>query len=47
MREEAGVPPKPEPAQPKRPAYILWAALIDRIYDAFPLLCRSAEAKWA
>jgi len=36
------VPTKPEhiqPVQPKRPAHILWAALIARIYEVFPLLC--------
>ena len=38
----AGVPTKPEPiqpVQPKRSAHILWAALIARIYEVFPLLC--------
>ena len=37
-----GVPTKPEPiqpVQPRRPAHILWAALIARIYEVFPLLC--------
>lgn len=37
-----GVPSQPEPAQPvqpKRPAHILWAVLIARIYEVFPLLC--------
>lgn len=29
----------PQPVQPKRPAYILWAVLIASIYEAFPLLC--------
>ena len=28
-----------EPAQPKRPAHYLWAVLIARIYEVFPLLC--------
>jgi hypothetical protein len=33
-------PPMPEPAQPKRaPAHYLWAVLIARIYEVFPLLC--------
>ena len=32
-------PPTPEPAPPKRsPAYYLWAVLIARIYEVFPLL---------
>jgi hypothetical protein len=31
---------QPEPAPPKRcPAHYLWAALIARIYEVFPLLC--------
>ena len=36
-----GVPqPQPEPVPPKRaPAHYLWAALIARIYEVFPLLC--------
>jgi len=34
------VPPTPEPAPPKRsPAHYLWAVLIARIYEVFPLLC--------
>jgi len=33
-------PPTPEPAPPKRsPAHYLWALLIARIYEVFPLLC--------
>ena len=35
-------PTQPEPAQPvkpKRPAHYLWAVLIARIYEVFPLLC--------
>jgi hypothetical protein len=33
-------PPMPEPAPPKRsPAHYLWAVLIARIYEVFPLLC--------
>jgi hypothetical protein len=33
-------PPTPEPAPPKRsPAQYLWAVLIARIYEVFPLLC--------
>jgi hypothetical protein len=33
-------PPTPEPAIPKRsPAHYLWAVLIARIYEVFPLLC--------
>ena len=31
--------PKSEPVQPKRPAHYLWAVLIARIYEVFPLLC--------
>ena len=35
-----GVPIQPEPAPPKRtPAHYLWAVLIARIYEVFPLLC--------
>ncbi len=36
------LPTQPEPAQPvkpKRPAHDLWAVLIARIYEVFPLLC--------
>jgi hypothetical protein len=34
------LPPMPEPAPPKRsPAHYLWAVLIARIYEVFPLLC--------
>ena len=36
------LPTQPEPAQPvkpKRPAHYLWAVLIARIYEVFPLLC--------
>ena len=33
-------PATPEPAQPKRSkAHYLWAVLIARIYEVFPLLC--------
>ncbi len=33
-------PPTPAPTAPtKRPAHYLWAVLIARIYEAFPLLC--------
>lgn len=33
-------PPTPEPAPPKRaPAHYLWAVLIARIYEVFPLVC--------
>ena len=33
-------PPTPEPAPSKRsPAHYLWAVLIARIYEVFPLLC--------
>ncbi len=38
----AGLPTRAEPAQPvptKRPAHYLWAVLIARIYEVFPLLC--------
>lgn len=31
--------PVPEPVQPKRAAHYLWAALIARIYEVFPLVC--------
>ena len=34
-----GVPIQPEPVPPKRPAHYLWAVLIARIYEVFPLLC--------
>ncbi len=35
-----GVPTQPEPAPPKRSqAHYLWAVLIARIYEVFPLLC--------
>ena len=34
------IPPKPEPATPKwSKAHYLWAVLIARIYEVFPLLC--------
>jgi len=33
------VPPKPEPVSPKRSVHYLWAVLIARIYEVFPLLC--------
>ena len=35
------LPPKPEPAAPARrsPAHYLWAVLIARNYEVFPLLC--------
>jgi hypothetical protein len=34
------IPPTPESAPPKRsPAHYLWAVLIARIYEVFPLLC--------
>ena len=34
------MPPTPEPELPKRsPAHYLWAVLIGRIYEVFPLLC--------
>jgi hypothetical protein len=29
----------PEPVPPKRAAHYLWAVLIARIYEVFPLLC--------
>ena len=31
--------PAPEPVPPKRAAHYLWAVLIARIYEVFPLLC--------
>ena len=34
----APIPPEPA-APPKRPAHYLWAVLIARIYEVFPLLC--------
>ena len=35
-----GVPIQPEPVPPKRsPAHYMWAVLIARIYEVFPLLC--------
>ena len=37
-----GAPSQPEPTQPmppKRSAHILWAVLIARIYEVFPLVC--------
>jgi hypothetical protein len=38
----------PEPAPPRRaPAHYLWAVLIARIYEVFPLLCRCAVGKCA
>ena len=33
------IAPTPEPAPPKRAARYLWAVLIARIYEVFPLLC--------
>jgi len=33
------VPPMAEPAPPKRAAHYLWAVLIARIYEVFPLRC--------
>jgi hypothetical protein len=33
------IAPTPEPAPPKRAAHFLWAVLIARIYEVFPLLC--------
>ena len=33
------LPTTPEPVQPKRAAHYLWAVLIARIYEVFPLLC--------
>jgi hypothetical protein len=35
----AGVPTKPEPTLPKRPAHLVWAVLIARICEVFSLLC--------
>jgi hypothetical protein len=32
-------PPAPAPVQPKRAAHYLWAVLIARIYEVFPLVC--------
>jgi hypothetical protein len=40
------IPPPPEPAPPKRsPAHYLWAVLIVRIYDVFPLQCRQCAGQ--
>jgi hypothetical protein len=38
---EAGnpLPTQAKPVPPKRPAHCLWAVLIARIYEVFPLLC--------
>ncbi len=33
------IAPAPELSPPKRPAHYLWAVLIARIYEVFPLLC--------
>jgi hypothetical protein len=33
------IAPAPEPVPPKRAAHYLWAVLIARIYEVFPLLC--------
>jgi hypothetical protein len=33
------LPTQAEPVPSKRPAHYLWAALIARIYEVFPLLC--------
>jgi hypothetical protein len=33
------LPTTPAPLQPKRAAHYLWAVLIARIYEVFPLLC--------
>ena len=33
------IAPKLKPAPPKRAAHYLWAVLIARIYEIFPLLC--------
>jgi hypothetical protein len=33
------LPTQGEPVPPKRPAHYLWAVLIARIYEVFPLLC--------
>ncbi len=38
----SGVAPQPEPQvkpKPRSPAHYLWAALIARIYEVFPLIC--------
>jgi Putative transposase len=36
----SAISPAPEPVQPKRaPAHYLWAVLIARIYEVFPLVC--------
>ncbi|MDR7306218.1 hypothetical protein J2X15_001496 [Rhodoferax saidenbachensis] len=35
----SALPTQSEPMLPKRPAHYLWAVLIARIYEVFPLLC--------
>lgn len=37
--QRQGCPPTPDSAPPKRSAHYLWAVLIARIYEVFPLLC--------
>ena len=40
MQPSAALPTTPEPVPPKRSAaHYLWAVLIARIYEVFPLLC--------
>ena len=40
----SALPTTPEPVPPKRPpARYLWAVLIARIYEVFPLLCRRCQ----
>ena len=35
----SALPSQSEPVRPKRAAHYLWAVLIARIYEVFPLLC--------
>ncbi|OIN93555.1 MAG: IS91 family transposase [Comamonadaceae bacterium CG1_02_60_18] len=36
---DTGLPTRAEPVRPKRQAHYLWAVLMARIYEIFPLLC--------
>ena len=38
-------PVQPVPVPPKRPAHYLWAVLIARIYEVFPLLCPMCDGQ--
>ena len=41
----SALPTTPEPVAPKRSAHYLWAVLIARIYEVFPLLCPMCGAQ--